>query len=134
MKYRYLDYFGPDLNDGNHVFVFGSNIMGVHGAGAAKEARDVWGAKTGKGQGLLHHSYAIPTKYSWRANRALELDVIKPYVAEFLRFATEHDEITFLITPIGTGFAGYTHADIAPLFRGAPTNCIFVSDWKEFLE
>lgn len=133
-KYRYIDIFTPDMNDGNHVFVFGSNLRGIHGAGAAKEAVKHWGARNRKGFGQFKESYAIPTKLSWQDGTELELVDIQKFVDDFIECAKQHPEITFLVTPIGTGYAGYEHSDIAPMFKNAPTNCVFVPAWKEFLE
>jgi hypothetical protein len=134
MKYGYMNYFPPELNDGNHVFVFGSNLLGIHGAGAAKEAVKYWGARNGHNAGLCGRSYAIPTKAHWRDEKGLSLEWIRPFVVTFIRFARDLHTTTFLVTPIGTGFAGYDHSEIAPMFLTAPVNCIFVTAWKEFLE
>jgi len=99
------------------VFVFGSNLLGIHGAGAAKHAAEVYGAIRGQGKGFQGHSYAIPTKATpWES---LSLTDIEPHVAEFITFAREHPELQFEVTPIGTGFAGHTVQGIAPMFKDA---------------
>ena len=99
----------------NEVFVFGANEAGEHGAGAARTAVK-WGAQYGK-CGLSGQTYGIPTK---DVNiETLPLNKIKVYVDSFLIFATEHPNLVFLVTPIGTGLAGYETEDIAPLFRRA---------------
>jgi hypothetical protein len=134
MKYKYLEHFPPALNDGRTIFVFGSNLSGIHGAGAAKQALQHWGASKGIGSGLSRQSYAIPTKASYRDDHGLPLPVIAKHIREFISVARFFGQTTFLVTPIGTGFANYSHAKIAPLFRSAPTNCIFIPAWKEFLE
>lgn len=93
----------------NEIFVFGSNLGGFHGAGAARLAVDEFGAEWGNGVGLQGQSYAIPTmggSVVW----------IKPYIDEFIDFAAAHPELTFLVTRIGCGIAGYTDSSIAPLF------------------
>jgi hypothetical protein len=95
----------------DEIFVFGSNLAGFHGGGAAELAMD-WGAIWGQGVGLQGQTYAIPTMF-----RAAEQ--IKPYVDEFLTFAKEHPELKFLVTEIGCGIAGFTPEDIAPLFKQA---------------
>ena len=96
----------------NEVFVFGSNLSGHHGAGAAKIAMNKWGAEWGKGVGLQGQTYAIPTMQGG-------IETIKPYVDKFITFATAHPELTFLVTEIGCGIAGFTPEMIAPLFKKA---------------
>jgi hypothetical protein len=100
------------------VFVFGSNLAGRHGKGAALHARQHHGAIYGRGEGLQGNSYAIPTK---DANlRTLPLDVIANHVVFFLEFALAHPEWTFELTPIGCGLAGYKPEQIAPMFNLPP--------------
>lgn len=94
------------------IFVFGSNLEGAHGGGAALLAWRKWGAVWGQGVGLQGQSYGIPTMHGGP-------DVIKPYVDTFINFAQEHSELTFLVTEIGCGIAGFTPQEIAPLFRPA---------------
>ena len=103
------------------IFVFGSNLAGRHGAGAAKFARMNHGAIYGQGQGLQGSSYAIPTKD--RQIRTLPLGDIRQHVATFLEFARSRDDLTFQVTAIGCGLAGYKPEHIAPMFQGAPSNC-----------
>ena len=112
----------------NTVFVFGSNLAGRHGAGAARDARLEWEAKTGVGVGRTGWAYAIPTKDE--KVRTLPLERIKPYVEEFMRYATEHPELKFLVTRIGCGLAGYVDAQIAPMFASAPQNCDLPQEWR----
>ncbi len=102
------------------IFVFGSNLAGRHGAGAALFAREKHRAIYGQGVGLQGTSYAIPTKDE--NIETLPLERIKPYVDEFLAFAREHPELNFQLTPIGCGLAGYKPEHIAPMFDGAPSN------------
>ena len=102
------------------VFVFGSNLAGRHGKGAALWARQNRGAVYGQGFGLQGQSFAIPTKDE--KLRTLSLDRIDGYVKLFLKFACEHDELSFELTPIGCGLAGYKPEQIAPMFFGAPDN------------
>jgi hypothetical protein len=101
----------------NQIFVFGSNEGGKHGAGAAKTAL-TWGAKWGQAQGLQGRTYGIPTKDS-SIRRVLSTDEIKPYVDNFIEFAKNNPHLTFLVTEIGCGLAGYKPKDIAPLFEGS---------------
>jgi hypothetical protein len=115
----------------NGVFVFGSNAAGVHGAGAALRAYEVYGAEWGKGEGLQNESYAIPTKA--RDLKVLPLDKIERFVTTFKLFAQNYPEKTFYVTEIGTGLANYQHKDIAPLFKNSPHNCVFSLTWKEYL-
>lgn len=113
------------------IFVFGSNLAGRHGAGAALYARANFGAVLGKGVGRQGNSYGIPTKgYNMKV---LNLEVIGDYVKGFIQYAQEHPELVFKVTTVGTGYAGYSHEEIAPLFQGSPNNCIFDSRWKSFL-
>ena len=96
----------------NEVFVFGSNLAGMHGGGAARVARLRFGAVMGKGVGLQGQSYAIPTMQGG-------VDTIRPYVDEFIAFAKANPGKRFLVTPIGCGIAGFEPDDIAPLFAAA---------------
>lgn len=96
----------------NEIFVFGSNLGGFHGGGAARVALEQFGAVWGQGVGLQGQSYAIPTMHGG-------VDVIKPYVDEFIAFARDHRELKFLVTPIGCGIAGFAIEEIAPLFAAA---------------
>lgn len=112
------------------IFVFGSNLKGIHGAGAALYAKQHYGALNGRGVGLQGNSYAIPTKRTpWNT---LPLDEIEEYVKEFLLFAQQHPSYTFKVTRIGCGLAGYSNEQIAPLFKDAPSNCYFDPEWLSF--
>lgn len=97
-----------DLKE-NEIFVFGSNLEGRHGGGAALLAYRKWGAVWGQGVGLQGQCYGIPTMHGGP-------EKIKPYVDSFIEFAREHGELNFLVTEIGCGIAGFTPGDIAPLF------------------
>lgn len=99
------------------IFVFGSNHSGRHGKGAAKTALG-WGAKWGQAEGLQGRTYGIPTKDA-SIRRTLSLEEIKPYVDRFIEFAKANPGLTFLVTEIGCGLAGYKPKDIAPLFEKA---------------
>lgn len=96
----------------NEIFVFGSNLAGAHGGGAARIALDCFGAVWGQGVGLQGQSYAIPTMQGG-------VETIKPYVDEFIGFARQHPELKFLVTRIGCGIAGFRDEEIAPLFTAA---------------
>lgn len=113
------------------IFVFGSNLAGIHGAGAALFANYWYGAVRGIGRGRTGNSYAIPTKDAEFNVRSL--NEITQDALEFLEYARQHSELSFFVTRIGCGYAGYSNPDIAPMFRGAPENCIFDIKWREFL-
>lgn len=100
----------------DQVFVFGSNMKGIHGAGAAKLAL-VFGAEMGKWSGYYINTYAIPTKD--RGIQTLDISDIKPYVDRFIKFAATKKKKIFLVTEIGCGLANYDVIDIAPLFEDA---------------
>lgn len=115
----------------NQIFVFGSNLAGRHGAGAARMARDRFGAIRGQGVGLQGSSYAIPTKDGQLAS--LPLHSILMYVLDFLAFARDHKDLEFLVTRIGCGLAGYKDEEIAWMFKQAPDNCKMPEEWLPFL-
>ena len=110
----------------NEIFVFGSNLGGMHGGGAARAAYNRFGAVWGQGVGLQGQSYAIPTMQGG-------VETIKPYVDEFIEFTQAHPELKFLVTRIGCGIAGFMDEQIAPLFAAAidKENIILP---KEFVE
>lgn len=110
----------------NEIFVFGSNLAGMHGGGAARLAYECFGAVWGQGVGLQGQSYAIPTMQGG-------VETIKPYVDEFIAFAQEHQEYQFLVTLIGCGIAGFKATEIAPLFQNA-IDVLNVILPKEFVE
>jgi len=99
------------------IFVFGSNLGGKHGKGAAKTAL-TWGAKYGQANGLQGRTYGISTKDK-SVKRVLSVVEIKPIVDEFIEFAKANPQLTFLVTEIGCGLSGYKPKDIAPLFEKA---------------
>ena len=104
----------------DEVFVFGSNLEGMHGGGAAFAAWKKFGAVMGCGVGLRGQSYAIPTMQGG-------VETIEPYVSSFIAFAKEHSELFFYITRIGCGIAGFRDKEIAPLFSEAvdvPNICL----------
>ncbi len=100
-----------------YIFVFGSNLSGKHGKGAAKTALG-FGARWGQGHGMQGKTYGIPTKDA-SVRKTLPIAEIKPYVDRFIAFAIVMPELTFLVTEIGCGLAGYKPKDIAPLFKDA---------------
>lgn len=103
----------------NEVILFGSNDQGRHKKGMALFALQKCGAILGQSRGLQGQSYAIVTKKNWWQPRSSTLLEIEIEVLEFIAFAIEHSELTFLVTKIGTANAGYSIEEIAPLFRDA---------------
>lgn len=115
------------MQKSTNVFVFGSNLAGRHGAGAAKFARENHGAIYGRGLGHFGNSYAIPTKgYDLEV---LSLIQINLFVKMFKHYALDHPELTFDLTPIGCGLAGYKQWEIKPMFYGKTDNIIFTKEW-----
>ena len=110
-KAKYTPEFITELAE-DEVFVFGSNLAGMHGGGAAATAHRCFGAVWGKGVGLYGQSYAIPTMQGG-------VETVKPYVDKFIEFAKGHSELRFLVTKIGCGIAGFREEQIAPLFAEA---------------
>ena len=112
----------------NEIFVFGSNLAGAHGGGAARLAYERFGAVWGEGVGLQGQTYAIPTMQGGG-------ETIKPYVDAFILFAKENPTQTFLVTRIGCGIAGFRDEEIAPLFKDAidAENIILPQEFAELL-
>ena len=110
------------------VFVFGSNEAGRHGKGAAEFARRYRGAQTGTGEGLTGNAYAIPTKDKRMIVRPLS--AIKISIDRFKAFAAKRPDVTFQVTPVGCGLAGYKQEQIKPLFEPLPPNCFYSKEWE----
>lgn len=110
--------------------VFGSNLQGIHGAGAAAYARKHYGAQLGHGDGVTGRAYAIPTKLTPATRRALR-DIAKS-IYQFKEYARQHPHDEFLVTRVGCGLAGYTDVQIAQWFTGSPDNCTFDPKWTQF--
>lgn len=114
------------------ILVFGSNLSGIHGAGAAAIAHKHYGAKWGIGEGLTGKCYAIPTKDKRIISRSLP--EISQSVQKFIEYAYQTlDENTYKVTRIGCGLAGFKDSQIAPMFLDAPDNCFFDEKWKIYL-
>jgi hypothetical protein len=109
------------------IFVFGSNLAGRHGKGAAFYALMHHGAIKGQPRGLQGSSYAIPTKDA--RLRPLPLEVIRKEIQSFILFAKDNPHLEFDITPVGCGYAGYQRSQIRPFFAHAPSNCHFNRSW-----
>lgn len=114
-------------------FVFGSNLAGIHGAGAARAALEKYGAEVGNGKGFQGKSYAIPTKDE--NIKTLPLSEIAKYVSEFVKVTNENPDKKFFVTRVGCVLAGYSDREIAPMFAGSnPENTNFAEEWQEYLE
>jgi hypothetical protein len=124
---EYTPDFIRSLKD-NEVFVFGSNLRGMHAGGAARVAVDKFGAVWGQGVGMQGQCYAIPTMQGG-------VETIKPYVDEFIDYASQHPELKFFVTRIACGIAGFTPQEIAPLFAAAidVENIILPQDFVELI-
>lgn len=111
------------------IFVFGSNLAGHHGGGAARVAFNLFGAVWGQGEGLEGNTYAIPTMQGG-------VETIKPYVDTFIEFAENKPDLTFYVTKIGCGIAGFEIDEIAPLFRNAYRlpNVVLPIEFAKYLE
>lgn len=114
----------------NQIFVFGSNLAGRHGKGAALTAYRTHGAIYGQGYGMQGNSFAIPTKDE--NLNTLPVNKIAKYVDKFINYAVLNPDLMFQVTRIGCGLAGYEDSDIAPLFINAPSNCILPVGWRNF--
>lgn len=113
------------------IFVFGSNLSGIHGAGAARVAYDQHGARWGLGEGPAGNSYALPTKginISY-----MPLDQVHIHVQKFIDYASVNLDVDFQVTCVGCGLAGFKNKEIAPLFSLAPGNCHFDRKWMPWL-
>ena len=112
----------------NEIFVFGSNLAGMHGGGAARMAHMLFGAEMGVGVGRTGQCYAIPTMQGG-------VETSRPYVDECVEYAQQHPELLFRVTRIGCGIAGFTNEEIAPLFHAARDmeNVSLPNGWRELI-
>lgn len=131
MKYSYFDHQKSKPAPGQ-VFVFGSNLAGIHGAGAAKTAYEEYGAIWRMGEGFAGSSYAIPTKD--QRIKSLPLDYVKLHVETFLEFARNNPDVSFYVTAVGCGLAKNDFPVMAAMFKDAPENCQFDKRWRKHLE
>src|ERR1700739_60106 len=130
---RLIDIFSDPSNP--PVFVFGSNERGIHGGGAAKAAHVKHGAVMNIGFGHQGNSFAIPTcsKPTGQPGHEISVDALRYYIDCFLLYAVKHPELTFQVTAIGCGLAGWKSEDVAPMFALAPDNCYFDTEWGLYL-
>lgn len=125
----HLDGLTPENDE---IFVFGSNLAGRHGAGAAWVAHKEYGAVYGQGIGAYGQSYAIPTKD--KSIRTLPSKSVESYILSFCDYTHMNDHLDFFVTRVGCGLAGFKDEEIAPLFKSAnEKNCNFPNEWKEYL-
>lgn len=113
------------------IFVFGSNLAGKHGKGAALDAVRDHGAVMGKGTGHHGNSYGIATKD--KKLHVLSLGKIKAQVDRFIEYAKDNPQWEFQVTQVGCGHAGFPASDMAPMYENAPDNCFFDTAWSKFL-
>ena len=117
------------------IFVFGSNLSGIHGAGAAAYARKHKGAVLGVGEGLTGQSYALPTKGINITE--IPLTLVHSYIQRFLKYSYGKKGVyDFQVTRVGTGLSGFRDKDIAEIFHYVAypeSNCYFDTAWKPFL-
>lgn len=125
----HADGSGPHASQ---IFVFGSNLSGIHGGGAARAAHQHYGAEWGVAEGRTGQCYAIPTVKAHIAG-PLDLETIRAGIERFLHHAATHPEDSFLVTRVGCVLAGHSDADIAPMFRDAPLNCSLPLVWREYV-
>lgn len=122
------------MNTDKMIFVFGSNLSGIHGAGAARYAAVHKGAEYGVGEGLTGSSYALPTK---GLNISfMDLKDIQVHVKKFIDYAFKHRNLEFQVTMVGCGLSGFHNHEIAPLFAPAAyfeSNCYFDKLWLPWL-
>lgn len=120
-----------DVDTKAMVFVFGSNLSGIHGAGAAKYAAQHKGAVPGVGEGRMGMSYALPTK--GKRITMMSVSEIQDHVDTFLDHARANPDDQFQVTQVGCGLGGHRKEDIAPMFEYAPENCFFDRMWIHHL-
>ncbi len=112
------------------VFVFGSNLAGIHGAGSALRAAREYGAKRGVCAGPTGRAYAIPTQDE--RLKTLPLHRLRDHVAGFVQYAVANPDRRFHVVRIGCGLAGCTDDEIAPMFRGVPSTCDLPYGWLDY--
>lgn len=123
----------PDLHPVKHewrpgqIFVFGSNLLGIHGAGAAKFAYEKCGAVLGRGEGLMGSAYALPT--CSEPGVPVDITGVQSAVKRFQCFASQHPEYTFFLTRVGCGIAGFTDEQVSPLFQPRMSNILYPPEW-----
>lgn len=123
-RYTYLD---PDV-----IFVFGSNLQGIHGSGSARDALRYFQAVFGIGEGLQGQAYGLPTCDI--PGVGLPLEDIQKRVNTFRKVVMENPRLSFIVTAVGCGYAGYSAKDIAPMFKEGFERCWFPESWRQYIE
>lgn len=119
--------FITEIKEEDFIFVFGSNLLGVHGAGAALYAKQYRGAKNNIAEGLMGTSYALPTKQT--PSLRMSLNELKRHINIFIQFAYDNPKLNFQVTRVGCGLSGFNDIDVIPLFKEAPRNCYLPGVW-----
>ena len=132
MTYQYHDESIVKNLDEHTVFVFGSNMAGQHADGAARTALEHFGAIKDVGRGWSGQSYAIPTMNEHL--QQMPLSQIQHYIDDFKIYTKNHPKMTYFLTSIGCGIAGYKVEEIAPMFKGISHNVIFPASFRPFVE
>lgn len=117
--------------DDDRVFVFGSNIQGWHGGGAAWYARVKLGAEEGVGEGPTGRTYALPTCFE--PGLPYDMASLEEAVDTFIWYALRNHTTRFFVSEVGCGLAGFYVSEVAPLFRGAPPNCDLPPSFAPYL-
>lgn len=145
--------------ENNQIFCFGSNPEGRHGAGAAKTAMK-FGAKYGKGRGLVGNTYALITKnltagfieketgiqYNNESYKSVSEFDIKKNIADMYACAEQHPDKEFLLAYSYEMWAngnpkkslnGYTSMEMANMLfddQNVPDNIVFNESFKPVFE
>lgn len=114
--------------DDDRIFVFGSNMLGIHGAGAARYALIDLGAEWGVPEGLMGRSYALPTCFE--PGLPVDMDTLEEKVTSFVEFARRRPDLRFFVSEVGCGIAGFYPEEVAPFFHDAPANCDLPPGWR----
>lgn len=132
LKYKYHHIDAVPALPSEFIFVFGSNLAGLHSVDIPLFAKQFFGAEFGIGWGLTGRTFAIPVKD--RFIRFLPLNQIKLYVDMFKTLTHSQPNMKFWVSHLGIERRGYRHSQIAPLFKNCNTNCVFPEHWKPYLK
>lgn len=122
----------------SEIFVFGSNLKGRHGKGAALTAMKQYGAEYGVGEGFTGRCYALPTRNANQVGEKAEVTTltlaeVRKHIKVFMDVAESKKDKRFYVSRVGCGHAGFSDEQIAPLFAGAPANCSLPIEWMSFI-
>jgi len=112
----------------NQIFVFGSNLAGIHAGGAAKQAHEQFGAIWGQGEGIQGQSYAFPTLT--KSFKKVTPVTLVCNATRLFKCCEDNPDKEFLLTRVGCGIAGFQDEDIRPLFENHPNNLILPEEWR----